>query len=132
MRILRSMFCTNRSFRAQIYTYLIICKIHISNIINYNISLNTNKSMEIFFFCFSKIKKKNLSSRCLTDRLNWSEPTDYFSSTSYVSLFTAESISKQILFQHWRETTRGSMSRSLRVLSLLVGATKHVCISDIQ
>lgn len=58
MRILRSMFCTNRSFRAQIYTYLIICKIHISNIINYNISLNTNKSMEIFFLFLQNKEKK--------------------------------------------------------------------------
>lgn len=58
MRILRSMFCTNRSFRAQIYTYLIICKIHISNIINYNISLNINKSIEIFFLFLRNKEKK--------------------------------------------------------------------------
>lgn len=65
------------------------------DIINCNIFLNINKSRE----------KKFIESQPVTDRLFKSieanRVTDYFSSTSsYVSLFTAESIPKQILFQH--------------------------------
>ena len=72
------------------------------DIINCNIFLNIN---QFYTNIPSLQKKKFIESQPVTDRLFKSieanRVTDYFSSTSsYVSLFTAESIPKQILFQH--------------------------------
>lgn len=110
-------------------TYLIIFLIII-----FFLNINRSKS-SLFFFSFDQNKEKKFIESCSNRQVKLIEPIVSLitvSSTSYTRVFTAESISKQILFQHWRETTCGSMSRSLRVLSLLVRATKHVCTSDIQ